>query len=339
MDKHIKFIGILFVLSTFLFTGCSKIGSNPKNALSKYLDASLHGKHEEAYQCISEKDKETKDLQEYLAEQAGEESPFAQALASKISYEIKEVTVTGNQAKAEIAVTTPDFGSIFTDIMGVAFMSAFGDEKNEKEVEKMLAEKYKAKEIPMTTTTQSFDLVEESDGWKVFFNWEIKEKIDETMKQAEQLEKEKKLYAAKEKYQEVLELDSKSVEASQKIKDMDKEIEGFKEKQAYIDKVEIRDVHIGKSVLDEMGVFGEIKNLGDRTLTKVQITIYCLDKNGKAVFEKTYHPVLISEYSLFGDNKPLKPNYSEKFGVKLDDAPSDWANKVRVKVTDIEFEK
>jgi len=38
------------------------------------------------------------------------------------------------------------------------------------------------------------------------------------------------------------------------------------------------------------------------------------------------------------DNKPLKPNYSIQFGYKLDDAPSDWSGKVRVEVTDLEFE-
>jgi len=339
MKKYIEVIAVLYTLTVLLLVGCGKIGSNPKDVLSKYLDTFLHGRYEEAYQYISARDKAVKSLQEYLSEQSREESPFAQVLASKISYEIKEVTVTGNQTKAKVAVTTPDFGSIFTDILGVAFMSAFGEEKDEKEIEKMLAEKYKEKDIPMSTITQSFDLIKETDGWKVFFDWETKKKVDETMSQAKQLEKEKKLYAAKEKYQEVLELDSKVVEASEKIKELEKEIKSFKEKQAYIDKVEIRNVHIGKSILDEAGVFGEVKNLGDRTLKEVEITIYCLDKNGKTIFEKTYRPVLVSEYSLFGDNKPLKPKYSKKFGVKLDDAPSDWARKVKVKVTDIEFQK
>jgi len=109
------------------------------------------------------------------------------------------------------------------------------------------------------------------------------------------------------------------------------------EKMAYFEKVVVRNVHVGKSILDEIGVFGEVKNTGERILKKVEITIYCLDKNGKPIFEKTYHPVLVSEWS-FGDNEPLKPNYSRKFGVKLDDAPSDWAKKVQVKVTDIEFQ-
>ena len=110
------------------------------------------------------------------------------------------------------------------------------------------------------------------------------------------------------------------------------------EKMDYYDKVVIRNVYVGKSILDETGVFGEIKNLGNKSLKEVEITIYCLDKDGRPIFEKKYYPILVSEWS-FEDNGPLKPNYSKKFGVKLDDAPSDWAKKVEVKVTDIEFLK
>ena len=109
------------------------------------------------------------------------------------------------------------------------------------------------------------------------------------------------------------------------------------ETSAYLDRVIITSFRVGKSTLDEPGVFGEIKNTGDRTLREVEITIYYLGQNNEPVFEKTYRPVLVSDYS-FGDaNTPLKPGYSRKFGVKLDDAPSEWAGKVDVKVTSIAF--
>ena len=88
-------------------------------------------------------------------------------------------------------------------------------------------------------------------------------------------------------------------------------------KKSYFAKVVVQGVEIGKSVLDETGVFGEIKNTGDKTLTQVEITIYCMDENDSPIFEKKYHPVLVSEYSFTRDNEPLKPNYSRKFGVKL----------------------
>lgn len=109
------------------------------------------------------------------------------------------------------------------------------------------------------------------------------------------------------------------------------------DKTAYLDKVLVSEVSVGKSILDEAGVFGEVKNSGDRTLKEVEITIYCLGSDGKPVFEKTYRPVLVSGLTL-GDNQPLKPGYSRQFGVRMQDAPSDWTKKVEVRVTNIEFQ-
>ncbi len=108
---------------------------------------------------------------------------------------------------------------------------------------------------------------------------------------------------------------------------------------AYIEKVLVRNVRVGKSVLDEAGAWGEVKNSGDRTLKKVDLVIYCLGADGKPVFEKTFSPVWVTEVSMPGDeNEPLKPGYSRQFGVKLDDAPSDWSKRVEVKVTGVEFQ-
>ncbi len=110
------------------------------------------------------------------------------------------------------------------------------------------------------------------------------------------------------------------------------------EKRAYLDKVLLKDVHVADNVLNEKSVFGEVKNTGDRSLKEVKIMIYCLDRDGRAVFEKEYYPVLVSDRRFSTSNdKPLKPNYSEKFGYRLDDAPSEWSGKVRVEVVDIEF--
>jgi len=107
---------------------------------------------------------------------------------------------------------------------------------------------------------------------------------------------------------------------------------------AYLSKVLVSHVTVGKSVLDETGAFGEIKNTGDRTLKEVEITVYCLGADGKPVFEKTYDPVLVSGLSFGDSGQPLKPGYCRQFGVKLYDAPSDWNRKVDVKVTKVEFQ-
>ena len=108
---------------------------------------------------------------------------------------------------------------------------------------------------------------------------------------------------------------------------------------AYFAKVLVKDARVGQGVLGERGVFGEVKNTGDRTLKAVEITVYCLGPDGKPVFEKTYHPVLVSELGFGESNQPLKPGYSRTFGVKLDDAPSDWDKKnIDVKVSQVEFQ-
>ena len=106
----------------------------------------------------------------------------------------------------------------------------------------------------------------------------------------------------------------------------------------YLGRVIVSGVKVARSVLDQAGVFGEIKNTGDRTLKGVEITIYCLGPDGKPIFEKAYHPVLVTEMSFGDEGKPLKPGYSRTFGVKMDDAPSSWTKKVDVKVTSIEFQ-
>ena len=110
------------------------------------------------------------------------------------------------------------------------------------------------------------------------------------------------------------------------------------EQSAYLSKILVSKVSVGKDVLGRMGIFGEVKNSGDHTLKKVEITIYCLGPDGKPVFEKTYTPVLVSAMSFGDSNQPLKPGYSRQFGVKMDDAPSEWTKKVDVKVTQVEFQ-
>jgi hypothetical protein len=108
------------------------------------------------------------------------------------------------------------------------------------------------------------------------------------------------------------------------------------EEAAYIKSVLVKSARVEKGLDGGEGVVGEIKNTGDRTLKLVDITIYCLDKDGEPVFEKTYHAVIAA--GGFLGEEPLKPRYSRQYGVRLDDAPSDWAKKVDVKVSQVKFQ-
>jgi len=85
-------------------------------------------------------------------------------------------------------------------------------------------------------------------------------------------------------------------------------------------------------------VFGSIKNIGDKTINYLNITIYFLDKNKKRVGEK--EATVITTVSLFGltdKTAPLKPNYMQDFGIDVEkDAPAAWTGKVEVEVKKID---
>jgi hypothetical protein len=103
----------------------------------------------------------------------------------------------------------------------------------------------------------------------------------------------------------------------------------------YIEKVTVSRVTVRKTPIGPL-VSGEIKNTGERSLTKVELTAYLLDEAGKAIFETSSDAVLVNQF--LPDNAPLKAGYSKHFDIIVKDPPSDWAGKVDVKVTGVEAE-
>ncbi|TYO96769.1 hypothetical protein EDC39_11257 [Geothermobacter ehrlichii] len=335
-------------------TACEKLaGPSPNEVLNQYLDACLKGRYEESYSYVSAADKAVKDLQSYLKENEKKNSPFTEAIVSKVSYKILSLEKSEKTATANVEITLPDFGSIFSDVMGAAFKSAFGG-GDEKEMEKILAKKFESGEVPLTTKKETFNLVKEEDGWKVFLDWKAEKikkerqaKIQALLAEAEELKKSKKLHGAVKKYEQILELDSEMVDAKEGLKETKKEIKSFEKKQAYIKKVVLYDLKARyyDTFLEKKvpGVEFKIKNKGDKTLKKVEVTVYFKDANGTIIAEEDYYPVLVTKYSFGGNNKPLKPNYiwqmeRGKF-YKADSVPSEWKEgSVSAKITNIEFE-
>ena len=128
----------MIFLATLTILACDKLsGPSPNEVLNHYLDASLKGRYEESYSYVSAEDKAVKDLQSYLKENEKKDSPFAEAIVSKVSYKILSLEKSDKTATADVEITLPDFGSIFADVMGAAFKSAFGGGA-EKEMEKTM---------------------------------------------------------------------------------------------------------------------------------------------------------------------------------------------------------
>lgn len=114
---------------------------------------------------------------------------------------------------------------------------------------------------------------------------------------------------------------------------------------AYFPSLELRDLKTEKGSSPYLGgsyaaVKGELKNLGERTLDQVELTVVLLDAAGKPVAEDKSHPVLVTEMGFGSDaNAPLKPNYARKFTAIVKNAPSEWAGKVEARITGVEFAK
>lgn len=106
----------------------------------------------------------------------------------------------------------------------------------------------------------------------------------------------------------------------------------------YVNNIIVSQVKVSKTWSGNYGVFGEVKNNGNRSLDKVEIRVYALDKEGKSIYDTSSYPVLVSEFSFTGEG-PLKPNYSRKFSVDMDEAPSEWSRSVKIVVSEIEFSK
>jgi len=324
---------VVLIMLAMWATGCAT-GPSPKEVMGSYLDAHGKGNDEEAYSLLSSKDKTAKSLDAFSE---SEGSDFKSILRQKVSYQVKEIKTKGDKAEATVEVTTPDITGGFGELIWSILSMVLEGKQEDDAIEKELAEKLQGKNWPTTTKTEYFDLVKEEDGWKVFLNYEGIATSQELKTKAEILEKQKKYAEAKSALEEAMKLNSKDTEIPGKIKAMDKKATEYKERQMYFDKIEVRNVSVEQNHLGQLGVFGELKNRGDRTLRAVAITVYYLDKEGDGIREKTYYPVLINGES-YGDNQPMKPNYGKTFWYRIEGAPSDWAKKVKVAVTDVEFQ-
>ena len=119
-------------------------------------------------------------------------------------------------------------------------------------------------------------------------------------------------------------------------------------KQAYIPKVKLYGVNAHyqeKSSYDKTvvpAITFKIQNNGDKTLSKVEVTIYFKDNNGNVIFEKIYTPISASSWS--SPSKLFKPGYIWQIErgkiYPVSDVPTEWMEgAVSAEITDIDFFK
>lgn len=96
------------------------------------------------------------------------------------------------------------------------------------------------------------------------------------------------------------------------------------------------------SILDGKvpGVDFKIKNNGDKTLKKIEVTVYFKDSSDNVIYDEKFYPVLITEFGT--ENEPLNPGYiwqqEQGHFYAAKKVPSEWQEgNAAAKITDIEF--
>lgn len=174
---------------------------------------------------------------------------------------------------------------------------------------------------------------------------EERQAANQLREEAEVLLKSKRFEAALEKYHAMTEIKSAEDEAMQGIAHTRTAMRVFTEKMEYMDKVAITEFEAKRiDTYADKGVPAirlSLKNNGERSLDKVKVTVYFQDNNGNTIYEESFHPVLVSRYSV-RNNEPLKAGYvyemedGKYFTVKS--KLSDWnEGKTIIKIVDITF--
>ncbi len=172
-------------------------------------------------------------------------------------------------------------------------------------------------------------------------------KVRELLSLARELKKDNDLMEALSAYKEALALDGDSEAAIDGIEETTEEIEEFKEKKAYLGSIDLYDFEA--STIDtylEKGIPAvkfKLKNNGNRSLSKVEVTVYLKDEDGNVIAEEDFYPVLVSDFNIFQGNKPLKAGYIWELErgkwYTINHAPSEWkVGNAEVKITDFQFE-
>ena len=108
--------------------------------------------------------------------------------------------------------------------------------------------------------------------------------------------------------------------------------------------VEARYINKREGFKGTPGVKFAIKNLGNKTLSKIRVVVYFLDKNGKPFAEDDYLPVLEGSISGISSSfSSLKPNYTFRMDDSTfytkDNLGDEWSGKIKIEISYIEFDE
>jgi len=268
--------------------------------------------------------------------------------ASQCAYTVIEKNINGSTASLVISVSAPDYSQFMGEILMNSMSQIFRGQEPSDSVELLegLADK---KNIPKKITKQEVELRLEGGEWRVFENvkavYEKEQEADQKRKEVEKREKIEEDQFKKELEEVEKELEELVKElGGDRAKLVDFEVhEEDQLKQAYVQNIEIFefDAKFINTILDNKvpGVRFALRNNGNRSLDKVNVTVYFHDKNNQPIYEKTFHPISVGLFS--SNDSPLKPNYIWRNKASnyytIEQLGPEWSGEAKAVISDIEF--
>tara|TARA_B100001093_G_C26710920_1_gene963366 strand:- start:10 stop:1089 length:1080 start_codon:yes stop_codon:yes gene_type:complete len=353
---------LLAILVSFLIISCSESVSkvpDPSGTALLYVEASAASDFGSMYELLSTEDKDYLSREDYIefklpknslfSDVRGELQEITKAYASLTELTIKDKVINNDSATIVINISSPDYSGYLAEIFQESFSLAFSGEEFDQD--KTLEELSSKKDVPRKITEETVRLRLEENKWKIYENVstsfekaKLDEKVDELLSKAKELQENKKYTESINNYTQVLNIDDSNNKAKSAINEIENELEEQAIKQEYIKNIEIFELEIKRidTYLDKNvpAVKFAVKNNGDRSLDKVEVTVYFYDWDDKPIFEKKYLPVLVSDYSI-SNNDPLKPNYIRRKNKNeyytVDQLGPEWSGKANAVVSDIRF--
>lgn len=142
-----------------------------ESVLTQFIHASINRQHEEYYELLSSKDKSIKTKDEYLEQQNSIQPNLADHFFHKITFDIKTITIQGEEAKAEVLYQFPDVERMIKQVYNLAVL---GDQQLPAldEMKQRLDVEYQDKSLPMKSKTRYFTLLNENGVWRVYVGWD-----------------------------------------------------------------------------------------------------------------------------------------------------------------------
>ena len=139
--------------------------------LKKFIDASITRQHSEYYDLLSEKDRAIKTREKYLEEQQQLQPNLADNYFHDITYQISAITLSGNNASAEVIYHFPDAERMIKQVYNLAILEKQGLPALD-EMKQQMDIAFKDKPLPMKTITRHFNLLQENNNWRVYMDWD-----------------------------------------------------------------------------------------------------------------------------------------------------------------------